>query len=141
MYPLNIIFVAVKYLNHQRLLVISVTAFVSWQMQEGHGSGFGRGSGKSKGKKRESRRQRDMGAASGEVTPENEIEEDDPQEADADTIMKCHYSLPLSPFSVSLLDAIFSLFYDFPDATVLSLSVSLLDAIPRRSDAPTTDDT
>ena len=57
------------------------------------------------------------------------------------SIMKCHYSLPISPFSVSLLDAIFSLFYDFPDATVLSLSVSLLDAIPRRSDAPTTDDT
>ena len=50
------------------------------------------------------------------------------------SITKCYYSLPLSPFSVSL-------FYDFPDATVLSLSVSLLDAIPRRSDAPTTDDT
>ena len=38
--------------------------------------------GKAKAKKRESRRQRDMGAASGEVTPENEIEEDDPQEDD-----------------------------------------------------------
>ena len=87
MYPLNIIFVAVEYLKHQRLLVIAVTAFVSWQMQQGHGSGFGRGSGNSKGKKRDTRRQRGMGAAagtpSGEVTPENEVE-DDPQEADAD---------------------------------------------------------
>ena len=44
-----------------------------------------RGSGKGKGKKREARRQRDTDAASGEVTPDNEIEEDDPQEADADT--------------------------------------------------------
>ena len=53
-------------------------------MQRGNGSGFDRGSGKGKAKKREARRQRDMDAASGEVTPENEIEEDDPQEADAD---------------------------------------------------------
>ena len=44
-----------------------------------------RGSGKSKGQKREARRQRDTDAASGEATPENEIEEHDPQEADADT--------------------------------------------------------
>ena len=43
------------------------------------------GSGKGKGKKREPRRQRDTHAASGEVTPDNDIEEDDPQEADADT--------------------------------------------------------
>ena len=87
MYPLNIIRVAAEYLKHQRLLLISVTAFVSWQMQRAYGSGFGRGSGNSKGKKRDTRRQRGMGAAagtpSGEVTPENEVE-DDPQEADAD---------------------------------------------------------
>jgi len=44
-----------------------------------------RGSGKGKGNKREARRQRDMEAASGEATPENEIAEDDHEEADADT--------------------------------------------------------
>jgi hypothetical protein len=75
--PLNIIFVAAKYLKHQRLLVSSMTAFVSWQMQRGRGGGFDRGSGKGKAKKREARRQRDTDAASGEATPENEIEEDD----------------------------------------------------------------
>ena len=75
MSPLNIIFVAAKYLKHQRLLVSSIIAFDSWQMQRG---------GKGKAKKREARRQRDTDAASGEATPENEIEEDDLQEADAD---------------------------------------------------------
>ena len=61
--------------QHQRLLIVLVTAFVSWQM---------RGSG-NKGRKRDIRRQRGMGAAagtpSGEVTLENEVE-DDSQEAD-----------------------------------------------------------
>ena len=58
-------------------------------MQRGRGSGFGRDSGNSKGQKRDTRRQRDMGAAagavgtpSGEVTPENEVEENDSPEAD-----------------------------------------------------------
>ena len=51
-----------------------------------------------------------------------------------DVITICYYSLPLSPFSVSL-------FYVFPRRYRSLPSVSLLDAIPRRSDAPTTDDT
>ena len=62
--------------QHQRLLVVLVTAFVSWQM---------RGSG-NKGRKRDIRRQRGMAAAagppSGEITPDNE-REDGTQEADA----------------------------------------------------------
>ena len=49
------------------------------------------GSGKGKGKKREPRRQRDPHAASGEVTPDNDIEEDDPHEADADTFDPVFY--------------------------------------------------
>jgi|SaaInl85LU_5_DNA_1037374.scaffolds.fasta_scaffold12453_2 hypothetical protein len=57
-------------------------------MQQAPGSGKGKGKGKGT---REPRRQRDTHAASGEVTPDNEIEEDDQQEADADTFDPVFY--------------------------------------------------